>query len=95
MAADVRRRVDAGQSDAEIRAAFVRRYGEPILLTPSGGSAALAWGVPLLLILGATVGVVLAVRRWVRRDAGDRTATEADDRLVREIRTRIATGGKP
>ncbi len=31
---DIRTRIDAGQSDAEIRQAYVDRYGESILLKP-------------------------------------------------------------
>ncbi len=48
----VRRQVSAGQTDAQIRAFLVQRYGEFILLTPtlSPGNLAL-WLTPFALIL--------------------------------------------
>jgi cytochrome c-type biogenesis protein CcmH len=55
----------AGQSPAEIRAEFVRAYGEWILLSPPAhGLNLLVWVVPaVVLLVGA--GVVMAVvRRW-------------------------------
>ena len=52
--ADVVKRIRAGQSDAEIRDAYVAIYGEHILLTPSnGGLGVVAWGVPVVaLVIG-------------------------------------------
>ena len=38
--ADIKRRIAAGQSDAEIRQAYVDRYGESILLTPQDSGSA-------------------------------------------------------
>ncbi len=34
--ADIKRRIEAGQSDAEIRQAYIDNYGESILLSPAG-----------------------------------------------------------
>ena len=34
--ADIRRRIEAGESDADIRGVFVARYGESVLLKPEG-----------------------------------------------------------
>ena len=52
---DIPRRIAAGQSDAEIRAYYVSKYGERVLETPSNsGLGIVAWGVPALaVILGA------------------------------------------
>jgi cytochrome c-type biogenesis protein CcmH len=84
--ADIRRRVEAGESDGEIKRAFVDRYGEFILLKPTGsGLGWIVWGLPVLaLVLGAG-GLALALRRWRREPR--LTATEADEALVAEART--------
>jgi cytochrome c-type biogenesis protein CcmH len=67
----VRELVAEGQSDAEIRAYFVARYGEWALLEPSTqGFNWLVWlGPPALLLLGAWV-----IRRLVRRPAAPKSA---------------------
>lgn len=65
MVDDVKRRIEEGESDGEIRRAFVDRYGEWILLRPQGsGLSALAWTIPIVaLVLGAG-GLTLRFRRW-------------------------------
>ena len=64
MADDIRRRIKDGQSDGEIRRAFVDRYGEWILLRPQGsGLASLAWALPAAGLVMAAGGLVL----WFRR----------------------------
>jgi cytochrome c-type biogenesis protein CcmH len=54
----VRTRLRAGDSDAEIRAAVVARYGEFALFRPRfGAHTALLWAMPLLvLLLGSVLG---------------------------------------
>lgn len=70
MVEDVRRRVDQGESDAEIRQAFVDRYGETILLSPPGsGVSALVWALPGIFLVLAGGGLALAFWRW-RREPG-------------------------
>jgi cytochrome c-type biogenesis protein CcmH len=83
--ADIRRRVAAGQSDAEIRQAYIDKFGPSILLKPeSGGLGILVWGLPAAaLVLGAG-GLVLALRRWRREP--HLHATDADRELVQRAR---------
>jgi cytochrome c-type biogenesis protein CcmH len=83
IAEDIRRRVDAGESDAEIRQAYVDRYGEWILLEPTGsGLGALVWALPAAgLVLGAGA-LALAFRRW-RREL-PLVPSEADRSLVEQ-----------
>jgi len=83
--ADIRRRIAAGQSDAEIRQAYVDRYGEFVLLKPaSRGIGVLVWALPVIaLVLGAG-GLALALRRWRREPR--LTATAADEELVARVR---------
>ena len=82
---DVRERVAEGQSDAEIRRAYVDRYGESILLRPAqGGLGILVWGLPVLLLVAGAGGLFVTFRRW--RTAEPMHPTEADEALVRETR---------
>jgi len=67
IAADMRRlvreRVEAGDSDEEIRAFFRQRYGDFVLFRPPFDSRTWAlWGAPFILLAGGLVAV-LAVRR--------------------------------
>jgi cytochrome c-type biogenesis protein CcmH len=78
---DVRRRVDAGQSDAEIKAAFVASYGQWILLRPeTSGVGALVWVLPVSALLLAVGGLAFAFRRWRREPT--LAATDEDRALV-------------
>jgi cytochrome c-type biogenesis protein CcmH len=83
-AAEIRRQIDemldAGRSPDEIRAHFVDRYGEWILLAPA---SPVAWLVPPLAL--AAAGALLAawlVRRPYR--AGPRTETPSTSQAARE-----------
>ena len=78
--AEIARRLADGQSDDEIRAYLVSRYGESILLTPSRrGIAGLVWILPVALTVVAVAVVVLVLRRWQRRPS---RAPSEDDRSV-------------
>ena len=69
----VRDRLRAGESPDQIKAYFVSRYGEWILLEPkmTGLNIAL-YALPVLLVVGGIVLIVFLVRRWTRPDeAGD------------------------
>jgi cytochrome c-type biogenesis protein CcmH len=86
---DVRRRVDAGESDGAIRAYYVGRYGQWILLKPeTSGAGALVWILPVAALLLGAGGLALAFRRWRREPA--RAATDEDRALVEAA---LAGGG--
>jgi cytochrome c-type biogenesis protein CcmH/NrfF len=91
--ADVKRRIAAGQSDEEIRQAYVDKYGESILLSPQdSGVSLIVWILPIVVVaLGAT-GIVFALRR--NRDEPHLRATAADERLVGRARDDRASGGE-
>lgn len=77
---DIERRITDGESDAEIRRAYVDRYGEWVLLEPSRrGFGAIVWWAPVLAAAGGFVGVVVALVRGRRRLGNQPTA---DDRAV-------------
>ena len=62
----VRERLQAGDSDEQIRAYLVRRYGDFILLKPPFKLETwLLWGAPLLILL-AGGGIIFVARRRQR-----------------------------
>lgn len=78
---DVRHRVDAGESDASIKAYYVGRYGQWILLQPeTSGVGALVWILPVTALLLGVGGLALAFRRWRRQPV--LAATDEDRALV-------------
>ena len=80
---EIRRRVDAGQSDAEIRAYLVSRYGKDILLKPEAtGVASLVWLLPVAVGICALGGLALAFRRWRARPQVE--VSPEDRRLVEQ-----------
>jgi cytochrome c-type biogenesis protein CcmH len=82
---DLRDRIAEGQSDAEIRQVYVDRYGESILLKPEqNGLGILVWGLPVLFVVLAGAGLVIAFCRW--RRAAPMAPTAADEELVRSVR---------
>jgi len=83
--ADVKRRIAAGQSDAEIRQAYIDKYGESILLAPQdSGVSLIVWILPIVVIALAVTGLVFGLRR--NRGDAHLHASEADTRLVERAR---------
>jgi cytochrome c-type biogenesis protein CcmH len=79
----VRERIMAGDTDEQVIAAVVARFGEFILLNPvaSGANLVLWLAPPALLVLG--LGVALAAQR--RKIAVADTLTEAEQARLTEI----------
>ena len=60
----VRERIQAGDSDADVRRFLVARYGEFILLEPRlGARTILLWAAPILVLLAGGIGVFVTMRR--------------------------------
>jgi cytochrome c-type biogenesis protein CcmH len=72
-----------GLSTSDIRSQLLADYGPSILESPqTRGITLLVWVVPVVVVVGAVVGLALAFRRWKRRlDAAGRP-TEDDRALV-------------
>jgi cytochrome c-type biogenesis protein CcmH len=86
MRADIRTRVAAGESDAEIRQAMVDRFGESVLLKPEGeGLGLLVWGLPVVAVVLGAGGLGFALWRWRRQPPAH--ATDADEALVERARS--------
>lgn len=61
----VREQLQAGKSPDEIKAYFVSKYGEWILLEPRpAGMNLLVYALPIVLVVGGVVGIALLVRKW-------------------------------
>lgn len=83
--ADIGRRIDSGESDDQIRQAYVERYDESILLTPSAsGFTGLVWVVPVVAAAAALIIIILAFSRWRRDSTAE--LTEEDRRIVAQAR---------
>lgn len=62
---EIRRRIEAGESDGAIRAYLVSRFGKDILLKPeASGVSAVVWVLPVAGLVCALAGLVVAFRRW-------------------------------
>ena len=85
---DVVRRLQAGQTESQIKGYYVSRYGAEILLNPdSGGVAGLVWVLPVVALVLAVTGLALAFRRWRVREGV--AVTDADRVLVERARRRL------
>ena len=80
---EVRRRVELGETDAQIKDYLISRYGEDILLQPRNR---VVWVVPVLGGAAAVGGLVLVLRQ--RRVRTGRKASAADEALVAEAMKR-------
>lgn len=82
---EIRRQVDellaAGATDDEVRAHFVDRYGEWILLAPA---SPVAWLTPLVVVVAGLVGIVVWLARRDRSVVPVAPASDADRRSLRE-----------
>jgi cytochrome c-type biogenesis protein CcmH len=83
--AEITRRIEGGQTDAEIRAYLTGRFGEDVVLTPSAtGVTGLVWVLPVVLLVAGAAGLFVAFRRWRERPLV--AVTDADRELVERVR---------
>ncbi len=82
----VRERLVAGDSDDQVRAFLVARYGEYVLLNPVvAPHTLLLWAAaPVLLLIGGTV-VFLAARRRARVATGATELSPEEARAIEEL----------
>ena len=70
MRAVVRDRLRSGETPDQVKAYFVSRYGEWILLEPTmTGLNILLYVLPVVLVIGGLTLIVFLVRRWTASDA--------------------------
>jgi cytochrome c-type biogenesis protein CcmH len=81
----IRERLAAGDSPEQVRAYFVEKYGDWILLSPpKSGFTLLVWVVPFVGLGIGLVLIVVTVRRWSRTPQ-----TAAPSQLDPAVRERI------
>jgi cytochrome c-type biogenesis protein CcmH len=82
MRLEIRRRLDQGQTDNQIRQYLVSQYGENIDLRPRAtGITGLVWIAPVVVFVAAMGGLAAVFRKWRREESI--VATD-DDRAVVE-----------
>lgn len=84
---EIRERLRRGESEREIEAYFVSRFGQGILLTPeAGGVAGLVWVLPVAGAVLATGALTSTFRRRRRDRVGSPTSADRDlvDRALRD-----------
>jgi len=88
---EIARRIEAGESDDEIRDYIAGIYGEQNLLTPpSDGVASLIWFLPVAGSVLAIGGLAMVFRRW--RVPEDVEVSDDDRALVEQARRRSHAG---
>jgi cytochrome c-type biogenesis protein CcmH len=67
----IRERLAAGESPEEVKAYFVSKYGEWILLAPpKRGFTLLLWVLPVVAVLGGAGALAFFFRGWLATDDG-------------------------
>jgi len=89
MRAIIRQRLGQGESRDEVKAYFVSKYGNWILLAPpASGVGSLAWLAPPLLLLGGAGLLLTLVADWRRR--GKRPTTPGPSEYLERVRAELA-----
>lgn len=80
MKAVIREQLEAGKTPEEVKAYFVGKYGEWILLRPEPkGFNLIVYLAPLVALLGGALIVVAAVRKWTAPSGTAGAGDEASD----------------
>lgn len=80
---EIRRRVDAGESDQDILSYIDGQFADSLLLTPPrSGVGALVWVLPVAAVVVAVAGLAVAFRRW--RSGPPPVLSDEDRRRVAE-----------
>lgn len=81
MKALVREQLKAGKSPEEVKAYFVSKYGEWILLEPKPrGMNLLVYMAPFVLLVGGGALIVVMVRKWTSASGTDVSTTVDESR---------------
>ena len=95
--ADIRERVDQGQSDAEIRQVYADLYGDSVLLTPPGeGFGSVLWVIPIVaVVVGAAVlGIAWRQRVLRQRELGQAAVGKGEAQAAGEAAAGGAVAGE-
>ena len=87
--AEIDKRIDEGQTDAQITTFLIGAYNESISLKPRAtGVVGLVWITPVVAFVTAVAGLVVVFRRWHLAEVAE--ATDADRLLVERARSKMA-----
>ena len=90
--AEINRRIEAGETDEQIRDYLVGRFGEDVVLTPAAtGVTGLVWVLPVVLVVASGAALGFAFRRWRRRSPVG--VTDDDRALVEKARRELEGDG--
>jgi cytochrome c-type biogenesis protein CcmH len=82
----VRERLAAGETDAEVKAFLVARYGDFVLLRPPlDWRTALLWSAPFLVLIAGIAGAMVALRRRRARPAAPAPLSAAEEQALDRI----------
>lgn len=91
----IREQLNAGKTPDEVRAYFVAKYGDWVLLAPRPrGLNMLVWVGPFVAALAGAAVAIRAVRRWSRRAARPERAP-ADAVAVARLRAEVGRDREP
>lgn len=78
----VRQQLREGKSPEEVKAYFVSKYGEWILLEPkASGANLLVYILPIALVLGGALFIWLMVKKWSRGGAASESIESEEEEL--------------
>ena len=87
----IRGQLKEGKSPEQIKAYFVSKYGEWILLAPTPkGFSLLLWVLPFVAVVGGIVLVIFVARHWVHKKNSLQPPT-ADPVLIERVQREVAT----
>ena len=76
----VRQQLREGKTAEEVKAYFVSKYGEWVLLEPkASGVNLLVYALPLVLLLGGAVFIGFAVKRWSTPGSAPQPLSDAEE----------------
>jgi cytochrome c-type biogenesis protein CcmH/NrfF len=82
MAKQLRSMIDSGQSDDQIKDAFVQEYGVVVLAAPTNkGFDRVAWIMPFVVFGLGILAVVYVVRTWKSRQTAAAISTSAPEEM--------------
>ncbi len=92
----IRDRLVAGESPEAIKAYFVARYGEWVLLSPpTRGFGLVAWVLPLAMLGAGLVVAVVVLQRWsVRGMAREAPGVVVDEEALEAVREEMRRRGR-
>jgi cytochrome c-type biogenesis protein CcmH len=93
---ELRAGIASGESDKEILASFVAKYGATVLAAPTTqGFDLVAWIAPFAVFAAALLGTILLVRRWSvgKTEAAALPSDPATDALREQIRRDTGNDG--